>query len=450
MRFIPVFASQTRPLRYALAAPALALAQHAAVLLVFRLMGWRLPLDAYFWLLPLRRLALVPDLPALAAALVFALSLLVAWALAALSFGRARWSGRGYVLAALTIVPGAQLFAIALLALLPRFDRDEPASAAAGVEVGHIVQGVLAGVTIIVAAVLVSAVTFGAYGWGLFVMTPLLVGMTTGYLANRRSLLPPGRTAVVVLSAAALGTVALVMFALEGLVCILLAAPLGALMAIVGGSIGRAIARAGHAREKPLICVALLPALFALEAAMPPSVPIESTSSIEIAASPAAVWTALTSDQVISSSPGLIGATGLAFPTRAHLMGSGVGAERLGTFSTGVARERVTEWLPQRRLAFVVLRQPPAMEEMSPYRRVHAPHVNGYFDTGLTRFSLAPMPGGGTRLTVDTSHVLRLDPALYWEPFARLAISLNVQRVLEDVRSKAQLSRSVRSARAGE
>jgi len=48
---------------------------------------------------------------------------------------------------------------------------------------------------------------------------------------------------------------------------------------------------------------------------------------------------------------------------------------RLGEFSTGIARERVTEWRPSRKLAFVVESQPPMMEEMSPYRRVHAPHL---------------------------------------------------------------------------
>ena len=430
--------TETRPAYYAAAAPALVLSQHLAVIAAFHMTGWPLTPDAGFWLLPLRRFALMPNLPAWMAASAFAMSLLVAWALAVISFRRARWSGGGYVVAALTIVPGVQVAAIAILALLPRLPRRETIDPVAGTEVAHVIQGVLAGIGIIVAAVVVSAVTFGAYGWGLFVMTPFLVGVTTGFLANRRSLLGEGRTMAVVLGAAALGTIALVMFALEGLVCILLAAPLGAVMAILGGAIGRSLARVGRSRDKPLMSLALLPALFALEAAMPPAVPIESTASIDIAAPPAAVWGALTSGEAISSDPGLVGATGLAFPIRGRLLGTGVGAVRLGDFSTGTARERVTEWQPGHRLAFVVVRQPPAMEEMSPYRRVHAPHVNGHFDTGVTRFSLDPLPGGGTRLTVAATHVLRIDPALYWEPIARLAIGLNVDRVLQDVRQKAE------------
>jgi uncharacterized protein YndB with AHSA1/START domain len=209
-------------------------------------------------------------------------------------------------------------------------------------------------------------------------------------------------------------------------------------MALVGGAAGRAIARAGQSRGNPLMSLALLPALFAIEAAMPPSVPIETRAAVEIDAPPAVVWAALTSGAPIASGPGLIGATGLAYPIRGRLLGAGVGTIRLGDFSTGTARERVTEWLPGRRLAFTVLRQPPAMEEMSPYRHVHAPHVNGYFATARTCFSLAATAGGHTRLTIEATHRLNIDPALYWEPLARLAIQLNVSRMLQDIRQKAE------------
>lgn len=442
MARVPSFAGRTPPLAYALAAPALLISQHLVVLLSYRLAGCTLVMDVGFLMLPLRRLALMSDLSAFAAAAGFGWSLLIAWGLALLSFRRARWSGAGYPLAALAIVPGVQVAAILLLALLPHFKTKPQAPLGTdletGMDVAHVIQGVLAGVAIIVLAVLVSAVTFGAYGWGLFVMTPLLVGMTTGYLANRRTIMSGRRTTLVVLAAAALGTVALVMVALEGAMCILLAAPLGAAVAALGGAIGRAFARATTYGGRPLMSVALLPALFALEAAMPPAIPIASQATIDIDASPFAVWDRLVSSDPIGSGPGLVGATGLAYPIRGRLVGTGVGAIRLGEFSTGIAREQVTTWMPGRELAFVVLHQPPAMEEMSPYRRVHSPHVSDYFDTGETRFSLEPLPGGGTRVRIAAHHMLRIDPALYWEPVARLAIGLNFSRVLEDIKAKAE------------
>jgi uncharacterized membrane protein YhaH (DUF805 family) len=445
---IPSFKGRTGPGSYLIAVLALLALQYLAVVLVFRASHQTLVADSTFWILPMRRLALLPYLPAWCAALAFAFSLALTWALAMLSFRRARWSGRGYVLAAFAIVPAVQIVAIALLAVLPRLGEQADTDVEYGIDVAHVLQGVLAGVGIIVAAVLVSAIGFGAYGWGLFVMTPFMVGITTAYLANRRRLMTASRTVVVVLAAAALGTVALVMFALEGIVCIVLAAPLGAVVAMIGALIGRSIARRRHSRDQPLMSIALLPALFALEAAMPPAVPIATDESIDIPAPPQVVWDVLTSNAPIAEDPGIVGVAGLAYPIRGRLMSTGVGALRLGDFSTGTARERVTEWVPGRKFAFVVLRQPPAMEEMSPYRRVHAPHLNGYFNTGETRFALTPLPNGSTRLTLRAESILRIDPVLYWEPIARLAVHLNAMRVLHDIEVKAEAASA--SSRGGE
>ena len=438
MASLPSFAGTTRPAYYALLAPVLLLVPHLVVALLLTTRGTTLIADAGFWLLPLRRLAMSPNLSAADAALAFTLSLMAAGGLALLSFRRANWSGAGYALAAAAVVPAVQIGAAAVLALLPRFPRQYELEPTPGADVAHVLQGVIAGVAIIVVAVLISALTLGSYGWSLFVATPFLVGVTTGYLANRRLLMSWGATAKLVLVAAALGTFALMALALEGLVCILLAAPLGALAALVGGAAGRAVARAAHGGGQPLASVALLPALFALEAAVPPALPIAAHATIEVEAPPDAVWAALTSGGTITSGAGLIGAAGLAYPLRGRLLGDGVGAIRLGEFSTGTARERVTEWVPGRRLAFIVLTQPPAMEEMSPYRRVHSPHVQGYFQTGTTGFTLVSMPGGRTRLDIEAQHVLRIEPVLYWEPLARLAIRMNLSRVLTDLKEKAE------------
>lgn len=443
------FRGRTSPAIYPLAAAALLLTPHAAVALAFRAKGALLSADTGFWMLPLRRVSELRGDFAIEAALVFAAAMLATWALASLSFKRAGRSGLGFGLATLTIMPGVQIGAAVLLALLP-FSRaaedagaeaeeapeDEPSATSA-----YILQGVVAGVAIIVFAVLVSALTFGAYGWGLFVLTPFVVGVTTAYLANRKRLLTLGKTNLLVLGAAALGGFALMILALEGLACILLIAPLAALAAMAGGLIGRALAVARNGLDRPVMAVALLPAVFALEAAVPPEATFATDQAIEIAAPPEAVWSALASDSPIALPPGLVAAAGLAYPLRGELIGKGVGAERLGHFSTGAARERITQWEPGRRLAFTVLSQPPAMEEMSPYRRVHAPHVEGYFETGETRFELEPLAGGGTRLTARASHVLRLDPVPYWEPLARWAVRANTGRVLRDIKAKAEAMR---------
>ncbi len=113
---------------------------------------------------------------------------------------------------------------------------------------------------------------------------------------------------------------------------------------------------------------------------------------------------------------------------------------RTGHFSTGIASEKIIEWREGRSLGFLVLSQPPAMKEMSFHKRVHAPHVDGYFQTGETRFVLEEASEGATRLTIIAAHRLKIEPVFYWEPIARAAISDNMQRVLRDLRTKAERS----------
>jgi len=433
-------------LAYLALAAGLILSQHLAAWLAISQHRSASPPGGEFWLTPLRNVLELSRLSALGAAGAFIYGLAVAWGLALLSFRRAREANGGYSLAVLSVVPVIQLAAIPALALLPTrafldsdpqtgpdFEPQHPPSRAPDV-----VHGLLAGIAIVVLAVLVSAVTFGAYGWGLFVMTPFTVGLTTGYLVNRRVNLGGAETMGLVLAAAGLGSLALVILALEGAICILMAAPLAIPVTMVGGALGRGIAHAARNRRSPLASVAVLPMIFMLEAAMPPEVPIATARQIEIAAPPEAVWAALTSAEDIGVPPGLTAVAGLAYPLGGSIEGDGTERMRSGRFSTGVAREKVTEWVPDRTLAFKVLSQPAAMEEMSPYRRVHAPHLVGYFETDETRFDLVPLANGRTRLTVRAQHRLRIDPVLYWEPIARLAIRDNVDRVLKDIAEKSE------------
>src|SRR5258708_11371856 len=105
----------------------------------------------------------------------------------------------------------------------------------------------------------------------------------------------------------------------------------------------------------------------------------------------------------IGPAPALPFQLGVAYPMSAQIIGEGVGAKRLGVFSTGVAVERVTEWEPGRKLSFVVLSDPPAMRELSPYNHVNAPHVTGYVHTVNTTFVLLPLPDGRTPVVLRST-----------------------------------------------
>jgi hypothetical protein len=426
------------PARYVFIAPPLLLTQHFFVAVCFWFNGKSVPLNWEFWIFPIRRLANMADISSALAASGFLFCLAVSWALALLSFRRANWAGHGHAISLFAMIPSLQMLAVAAMLVLPKAKPVEIEIAEETVsQVPPVLLGVLSGVSIIVGATVISALTFGAYGWGLFVMTPFLVGVTTAYFANRWYEISSVQTINAVIMAGFLGSLALLMLALEGLACILLIAPLAAVLAILGGLIGRAMARNRDSKTQPLMSIALLPLIFAVESAIPPSMTMETQQSIEISADRNSVWKALTSDAPVDKPAGLVGFAGLAYPIESHLVGSGRGAERLGVFSTGLSRERVTRWEPGVSLGFRVEKQPPAMEEMSPYRKVHAPHLEGYFDTTQTSFTLRTLPNGSTLLTARATHILRIDPVLYWEPIARWAIKQNVNRVLADIKAKA-------------
>jgi hypothetical protein len=97
----------------------------------------------------------------------------------------------------------------------------------------------------------------------------------------------------------------------------------------------------------------------------------------------------------------------------------------------------VTEWIPNRKLAFILLNEVPAMRELSPYAHVHAPHVVGYFRTTNTSFELARC-ASGTEVIEQTSHELKLQPVLYWLPLARSIVAANNARVLRHLKHEAE------------
>jgi hypothetical protein len=298
---------------------------------------------------------------------------------------------------------------------------------------------VLAGAALTSVAVALGTLVFGTYGSTLFLLTPFVVGIVSAYTANHQADIGGRQTAWTVFIAVLLGGVTLVAVAVEGVICILMAAPLGLGMALLGGVLGRAMAlQTGRPAGQPLQCIALLPLMFAIEHVLPPSAHFETDQTIAVAAPPELVWKSILSTDPIEGPLALPFRLGVAYPLRGEVRGEGVGAERLGEFSTGTAIERVTEWVPNRKLAFVIVRDIPGMRELSPYEHVHAPHVVGYFRTTYTSFELIPRADGGTDIVERTSHEVRIDPVPYWLPMARWIVRQNNARVLEHIRSHAE------------
>jgi hypothetical protein len=368
------------------------------------------------------------------------------WIQSALAFRRAVNGNISGWVAAFVVAPTLQIPLILYLCLAPSREPDvDPSNIAptslTTLEHKQAIQGVLAGLAVTLFAVTLGALVFGLYGFGMFLVSPFIIGATTAYVVNSKGDIGSAKTATLVGSAAVVGAFALVGVALEGLVCLVVAAPIGLALAFLGGALGRSMAlQVSRSTKSKFMSVFVLPIVFASESLLPPSADFDTLQTIEIAASPEIVWQSIIHMNTIDEPLALPFRLGVAYPLRGEIVGEGVGATRLGEFSTGTAVERVTEWVPDRKLAFVVTKDIPGMRELSPYEHVHAPHVIGYFRTTETSFELQPLTGGRTKIIERTRHELRLDPIPYWLPMARWVVGLNNVRVLTHLKHQAEHS----------
>jgi hypothetical protein len=233
---------------------------------------------------------------------------------------------------------------------------------------------------------------------------------------------------------------ALIAFALEGLICILMALPLALGLALLGSLAGEFIGGATNRSADAFIAVLLLPLGMPLVDA--PTAPLlrEVRSAIEIDAPPEVVWRHVISFPRLDEPPEWLFRAGVAYPIQARIEGEGVGAVRYCEFSTGPFVEPITHWEPGVRLAFDVAEQPPPLRELSPYR-IAPPHLDGYFQSRRGEFRLITLPEGRTRLEGSTWYELRIEPVAYWTPFANAIVTQIHQRVLRQVKTVAEHDR---------
>jgi uncharacterized membrane protein YhaH (DUF805 family) len=314
-----------------------------------------------------------------------------------------------------------------------------PLEAGVGRRAESALFGLLAAIAIGLVMLAVSVYGLENYGATLFIATPFVMGAVSAFVFNRPTLQPWGATLAVGQISLLLTGGALMLFALEGLVCLIMAAPFGVLLTLLGAVIGRAIAMHTSAPPRESAgALALLPVLAAFEAVLAPAfgAPVhEVRTSVVIAAAPEVVWQNVIGFADLPPPTERIFRLGIAHPIRARLQGRGVGAVRHCEFSTGAFVEPITVWDAPRRLAFSVSSQPPPMHEWSPYRNVHPPHLDASLRALRGEFRLVPLSGGATRLEGSTWYELSLRPEWYWKLWTDALIHDIHERVLVHIKS---------------
>ena len=232
------------------------------------------------------------------------------------------------------------------------------------------------------------------------------------------------------------------LLSIEGILCIVMAAPIFLLVAGVGGLIGMAVQVRMKRKSRPGV-VSLM--LFLPYLATPvedrlttPSETREVRNRLRIDAPPEAVWNEIKSVRAIERAElpfRVAHLIGLPRPIQATLSHEGIGGVRIATFERGLQfRETVTLWQPGHRLSFAIHSEPSPPDALDE----HVAVGGAYFDVTDGSYELEAASDGSTMLTL-TSHqrlTTRFNPyARLWSDFIMSDLQ---SAILEVVRARAE------------
>ncbi len=382
------------------------------------------------------------------------------WCGVALTLRRLRAAGLPLWMIVFFFVPILNTLFFAVLCLLPSKVSDDNQAAPPekpwinldriipSGQFGSAFAGVLSTVVLGTAATLLSVQVLGSYGWGLFVGLPFCLGMSSvliyGYHQERswRSCFGVSMLAVFIPAAA------LILFAVEGAICLMMAAPLAIPLSMLGGFVGYTLQKKYHARQQTAnwltgIIIAL-PAFMGAEhtKATPPPL-IRVTSAVEIDAAPERVWNHVVTFSQLPEPTEWLFKLGLAYPIKAEIKGTGVGACRHCIFSTGPFVEPIEVWDEPRLLKFSVTENPAPMQEWTFYSGIHPPHLHNFLVSKGGQFLLTPLAGGRTHLQGTTWYHHSMWPAAYWQLWSDFIIHRIHLRVLDHVKNLAETPQTV-------
>jgi hypothetical protein len=190
--------------------------------------AWLSPLDYLNPVMSLRGRALGP-VPDWLFALMALWALPFLWIGLSMSVRRAASSGRSPWLGLAFAAPVLSYFVILDLSLRrerAQTDGSRPPPSALSPNLSAVLSGLACGVGIALGMTLLSVYVLRSYGSVLFLTTPVSVGAASGFIFNRAALRSRRATMTVAALAVVLGAGCLLLFALEGLLCVAMVLPL--------------------------------------------------------------------------------------------------------------------------------------------------------------------------------------------------------------------------------
>ncbi len=378
-----------------------------------------------------------------------AIHLVLSLGLSLLAMQRSKDAGTDFWLGLLMLLPVIRLFVFTVFAILPSdkhtdaleiprstlLERMIPRSRS-----GSAVAAILIAVLVVLPLGFVNVRVLNDYGLALFIGLPFLLGATSAYLFNYHEQHSIPASLGLAMLTISLTLLLIFLFAMEGLLCLVMAAPLVYLIAIPGALIGHALSGSIHNRGPAMTLMVLMaPTMMAFEATNHQLEPeFKVVTSTVVQASPEVVWRELIAFSPMEEPDELLFRAGISYPVQARIEGVGVGAVRYCEFNTGPFVEPITVWNEPHLLAFDVATNPPPMTELTIYERIDAPHIEGFFHSHRGQFDLSEQVDGTVLLTGTTWYSHAIWPAWYWRFWSDAILHRIHLRVLEHIKTNAE------------
>jgi len=394
--------------------------------------------------------------------LILFFSLPFAWAGVMLCVQRLRDAGYPTWIAALFFVPPLNLLLFVVLCLLPSrepgevpMDAGTPEARRFGklitsTRLGAAALAVPATAVFALVVTAVGATAMADYEGTLFIALPFCQGLIATLIYNYhapRTL--RGSIAVAELSMLVVGAILLVV-AIEGVICLIMAAPIWSICVAVGACFGHVLMLTPVRGQDavPVIWAVLIsmPAMLACDAVGDAPAPVRSVTTRVIVDAPAErVWEYVTAFPPLPEPTDWFFRAGVAYPVRARIEGRWAGGIRYCEFSTGAFVEPITTWDRPRLLAFDVTENPQPMRELSPYDEIHPPHLSGFMVSHRGEFRLTALPDGRTQVDGTTWYSNAMWPQTYWRGWSDAIVHRIHRRVLDHIKRLAEGREAVAS-----
>lgn len=277
------------------------------------------------------------------------------------------------------------------------------------------------------------------YGAWLFVFLPVLCGMAAGFAGNWHRRLSKNAGWIIAGWSLLISSIILLLFAWEGVICIVMASPL-LYFGHVGGYylsialLNRAFPRAMQVSFVPVVAMATL---YQARQITPTEVR-RQTTEVEINATPDEIWPLLLNLDKIEPMGNLMFKLGVAHPIATRSKGPRVGSRRECVLTTGTMPEIITESVPGCRLEFRVIETPPSMVELNPFGASNPQHLHDNYKVHRGSFSLTELPNGRTRVVGQSEYSYRVQPAIYWNLWTDVLVREIHMSVLHEIKRRVE------------